>query len=160
MKKYILTDEKKDFLGTTLYRIQAVRSFGNVKEGEKGGWIEKEKNLSHDGNCWISGTAWVFDNARACGDARVFGDARIFSSAVVEKTQDFICFSSIGSRFDSATFYKNKNNGISVCCGCFSGTIEEFQKRVTETHGSNKFAREYNMAIELAKIHILEGKNE
>ena len=76
------------------------------------------------------------------------------------RMQDFICFSPIGSRFDSATFYKNKDKGISVHCGCFNGTIEEFQKRVTKTHGSNKFAKEYNLAIELAKIHILEEINE
>jgi len=43
MKKFILTKVTKVNYGVTLYQIKAVRSFGNIKEGELGGWIEKEK---------------------------------------------------------------------------------------------------------------------
>ena len=83
MKKYILTDEKKEFLGTTIYRIQAVRSFGDVKEGEKGGWIEKEGNLSHGGNCWVLENAQIFGDARVLENAQIFGDARVFANAQI-----------------------------------------------------------------------------
>lgn len=42
MKKYELTTESKEYYGRKLFRIKALVSFGNVKEGELGGWIEKE----------------------------------------------------------------------------------------------------------------------
>lgn len=37
--------------GKTLYRIQALKSFGLVKRGDLGGYIEKEDNLEHRGKC-------------------------------------------------------------------------------------------------------------
>ena len=43
MKKYELTTECKEFLGRKLYRIKALTSFSDVKEGDLGGWIEKEE---------------------------------------------------------------------------------------------------------------------
>lgn len=60
-----------------LYRIRAVRNFGPVKAGELGGYVEKEENLSHEGQ------AWIFDDAVACGDARISGDAQLFGRARV-----------------------------------------------------------------------------
>ena len=77
MKKYELTEETFTVFGKTLYRIRAVRDFGSVKTGEFGGYIEKEENLSHFGNAWISGDARVSGNARVYGEAVVFGDARV-----------------------------------------------------------------------------------
>ena len=58
MKKYEFTDETKEQLicfgvSVTLHRIKALRNFGDVKAGDIGGWIESEKNLSHDGLCWV-----------------------------------------------------------------------------------------------------------
>ena len=53
MKKYRLTEETKVINGHTLHRIEALKDFGGVKKGELGGWIEKEDNLSHDGNAWV-----------------------------------------------------------------------------------------------------------
>ena len=40
-KKYKLTDETTNLLGRTLYRIEALKDFGDVKEGDKGGYVEK-----------------------------------------------------------------------------------------------------------------------
>ena len=40
MKKYKLTKEKKEYFGRTLYRIQALKDFGNVEKGDKEGWLE------------------------------------------------------------------------------------------------------------------------
>lgn len=65
MEKYKLTNESIEYLGRTLYRIEALRDFGNVVKGDKGGYIEKEENLSQDDN------AWVYGNARVYGDAKV-----------------------------------------------------------------------------------------
>ncbi len=70
-RKYEFTGETKfapDKM-TTLYRIKAIRDFGEVKAGDFGGWLEDEENLSHEGN------AWVADEAMVCYDARVYEDA-------------------------------------------------------------------------------------
>ena len=89
MKKYKLTEETCQHFGRTLYRIEALKDFGNVKKGDLGGFIEKEINLSHNGNCWVSddakvyGNAIVSCNARVYGFARVFGNARVFNTARV-----------------------------------------------------------------------------
>ena len=45
--------------------------------GETGGWIERESNLSQDGECWVSGDAIVCDSASVSGDAVVSGNAEI-----------------------------------------------------------------------------------
>ena len=73
MKKFELISEfVTNVFGKKLFRIKALVAFGNVEKGELGGFIEKEDNLSHDGN------AWVYGNAQVSGDARVFGNARAF----------------------------------------------------------------------------------
>lgn len=64
--KFKLTAEFKDWCGIRLFRIEATTSFGSVKAGDKGGWVQKEENLSQ-----VSGNAWVFGNVRVSGDVRV-----------------------------------------------------------------------------------------
>ena len=64
-----------------LYRIRALRDFGDVKKGDLGGYIEKEENLSHEGNCWVYNHARVFDDAIVYGDARVCDNAKICEEA-------------------------------------------------------------------------------
>ena len=88
-KKYKLTEETIDWRGRTLYRIEVLRDFGDVKVGDKGGWIESEDNLSHEGSCWVFDNAMVSDNALVfgyawvSGKARVSGNARVSGAAVV-----------------------------------------------------------------------------
>lgn len=76
-RKYILTDETKEVDGHILHRIKAVKSFGRVKKGDTGGWVESENNLLQEGNCWI------FDDAMVYGDAKVYDDAKIYRHAIV-----------------------------------------------------------------------------
>ena len=91
MKKFELTAESKiNIFGKKLFRIKALISFGDVEEGETGGWIEKEENLEQSsGNAWVygdaevSGNAWVYGNARVSGDAWVYGDAEVSGNARV-----------------------------------------------------------------------------
>ena len=79
-------------LKTGLLRIIALKDFADVKEGDKGGLIEKEDNLSQEGNCW------VYDYARVYGHARVYENAKLYDSARV---------------FDCAEVYED-----AVVCGC------------------------------------------
>ncbi|WP_142417228.1 hypothetical protein [Bartonella massiliensis] len=99
MKKYKLTDETIEFAFKTLHRIKALRDFGYVKAGDLGGFIEKEDNLSHEGNCWVGdnarvcgktevnakvyGDAVVYDNARVFGGAKIFDNAKVFGNAII-----------------------------------------------------------------------------
>ena len=49
-KKYEMTTTVIHTWGKNLYRIKAIKSFGDVKAGDLGGYIEDEDNLSQDGN--------------------------------------------------------------------------------------------------------------
>lgn len=49
MKKYKLTSETINVYGVTLYRIEALISFGDVEAGDAGGFVQKEENLNQSG---------------------------------------------------------------------------------------------------------------
>ena len=83
MKYQILTDETKFHNGVTLYRIQALKDFSNVMAGDKGGWVEKESNLSHEGDAWIYGDAKVYEDAIVYGNAMIYGNAKVHGNAQV-----------------------------------------------------------------------------
>ena len=146
MKKFEFTGETKTislfFRTATLHRIRAVAEFGLVKIGDLGGWIEKEENLSHEGK------AWVWGNAEVCGDAKVWGNAKVFSASHV------LVIGAIGSRDDFTTFFRDKDNEITVKCGCFLGKIDKFLEKVTQTHGDSKYALVYRAAVEVARLQI------
>jgi|ERR1700674_272921 len=88
-KKFELVKDGRQTPDPSLYRIRALRDFGNVKKGELGGYVESEDNLSHKGNAWIadeakvtcgahiSGNALVTDHAMVSGRAQISGEARI-----------------------------------------------------------------------------------
>ena len=86
-KKYrLLEDDTITVSGRTLHRIEALRDFADVKKGDKGGYVEKEENLLHVGNCWVFGKARVSDNALVRDDARVFDNALVCDDALVSGT--------------------------------------------------------------------------
>ena len=74
MKKYKLTPTKKE----GIFQIEALEDFGDVKKGDLGGWVESEKNLSHEGECWVYGNARVYGNAHVCENAKVYGNAKVY----------------------------------------------------------------------------------
>ena len=149
MKKYQLTEESKQIGEITLHRIQALKSFGDVKEGDLGGWIEKEENLSHDGN------AWVYDDAEGRGNARVCGDAKVCGDAEIKSSDKILWVGPAGSRNSTTTFFAGKDQKIYVSCGCFSGDIDAFEQAVKETHGDNKYGKQYQRLIALARSEIV-----
>ena len=148
MKKYELTEETKVIDGKTLFRIRALRSFGDIKAGDLGGFIENERNLSHEGN------AWVEDNARVDGYAMVDGDAWVDGDGLINSNNDYLCEKGLGSHNRSASFFKCKDGHIHVLCGCFSGNLDEFENKVKEEHGNSKYAKEYLGFIEVVKTHF------
>ena len=93
--KYTLNESMHIMETTALYRIEALRDFGDVKAGDHGGFVESESNLSHTGDCWIYndaravGNSMVYDNARILdcafvdNYAKIFGNAKIFDNAKI-----------------------------------------------------------------------------
>lgn len=89
-KKYELTDETKIVNGRTLYRIRALKDISkNVFKGDLGGFVEGEKNLSQNGDCWVFPSAsvfesaWVEENATIEGASMVYGEALITRNAKI-----------------------------------------------------------------------------
>lgn len=84
INKYkIRTDISKQIFDSTLYRIEALRDFCQVKKGDLGGWIEKEDNLSQRGTCWVFDDAMVFQNAKVTGNALICDNANVYGYAMV-----------------------------------------------------------------------------
>ncbi len=87
-KKYkLLEDDTIVRDGRTLYRIEALRSVCfEVRKGEKGGYVESEANLSHEGGCWLYHDACAYENARVEGDAYLVGSSTLRGKAkLIEK---------------------------------------------------------------------------
>ena len=166
MKKYELTTDTKIVLGKKLFRIKALVSFGNVKAGDLGGYVERENNLSHEGKAWVYGDAkvygkaWVSGNAKVFGDAWVYGNAEVSGNAEVYGNADYTIIQGFGSEYRNTTFFKCKDGNIGVKCGCFYGTLDEFRSKVKETHKDSKFAKEYLMIADLMEYHFNSERKE
>ena len=155
MKKFELTAEYvTNSFGKKLFRIKALVAFGDVKEGDLGGFVEKESNLAN------SGKAWVCGDAQVSGDARVFGDARVSGDAQVSCDLDYATVGGFGSEQRTSTFFIRKDGAIGVICGCFCGTIEQFRAKVKKTHKDSKYAQEYLMIANLMELHFARGKED
>ena len=75
--KYEFTEETLNYEGHLLHRIK------RLSDGKIGGWIEKEENLSQEGNCWVDNNAEVYDDAYVCDNAQIYDNAEIYDNAHV-----------------------------------------------------------------------------
>jgi hypothetical protein len=60
----------------------------------------------------------------------------------------------LGRRNSQTTYYWNEEKE-QIVCGCFRGTLEEFENKVKETHGDNDFAKGYFKWINAVKNYKL-----
>ena len=188
-KKFELTDNFIiNAFGVKLFQIKCTKSFKYAKEGDLGGYVEKDENLDQESNAWVSGNAevsgnarvygnarvsgnawvygdarvygnaWVYGNAEVYGNAWVYGDAEVYGNAWVygdaeidnnNKHCGFDCF---GSANRHTHAYLTKENKVEITCGCFRGSIEEFEKRVEETHSGTIYEKQYKAIIDVIKI--------
>lgn len=51
-----------------------------------------------------------------------------------------------GSESRTTYFFLLDDGNVSVRCGCFSGTLEEWENKVKDTHGDSAFAKSYLLA--------------
>ena len=128
--KYKLTDETIKHEGRTLHRIEALIDFANIKKGDKGGFVEKEENLSHNGN------AWVYGNAKVYGNAEVYGDAKVYDNA------DYIVFKNWWS---SGRYFTWTRSNDMWRVGCFYGTGKELVEKAYKD--SDDKGRNYELIV-------------
>ena len=69
----------------------------------------------------------------------------------LQSCSDILTVGAIGSRNGYTTIF-HTDKGIFVQCGCFKGTLEEFEAKVKETHQGNKYERDYLALIEFVKV--------
>ena len=103
------------------------------------------------GDARVYGDAWVYGDARVYGNARVYGDARVCGN------DDFATVHGFGSEHRTTTFFRLKDGNIGVRCGCFYGNLSEFRKKVVETHGETKKAKEYLMIADLMEFRFSDN---
>ena len=164
-KKFELTDNFViNAFGIKMFQIKCTKSFKYANEGDLGGYVEKEDNLSQSGDAWVSGNAWVSGDAwvsgnawvsgdaRVYGDALVYGDAQVYGDARVENNHMHCGFDCFGSCNRHTHAYKTKGNKVEITCGCFRGNIEEFERKVEETHSGTIYEKQYKAIINLIKI--------
>ena len=178
-KKYKLTEETINVIDKTLYRIEALRDFSDVKKGDKGGYVKKEENLSQSDDCWVYNDAMVYDNAMVFGNAkvcdnaivygntivsdnvRVYGNAVIFGYAaicgdtVITSNSDYIVFKNWWSSGRYFTWTKS-NNMWKV--GCFHGTGKELIEKAYKD--SEISGREYERVVKYVESIIADDGKE
>lgn len=95
-KKYKFSGEKfKRPDGKVLREIVALRDICHdgkiyVYKDEFGGYIEKEENLSQEGECWLNNGAIAYDNCHISGDVFISHNCQIFGNAKISGNGYFL----------------------------------------------------------------------
>ena len=119
-------------------------------------WVSGDAWVS--GNAWVSSNAWVSGDARVSGNAWVSGDAWVSGNAWVsgdadiENDNEHCGFDGFGSCNRHTHAYMTKEKKVEIICGCFRGSIEEFEKKVEETHSGTVYEKQYKSIINVIKI--------
>lgn len=164
-KKYeLLKDDYKEVFGIKLYRIRALKDFGDVKKGDVGGYIEKEENLSQKNTCWVykeakvwgearvygeaivCGKVTVYGEARICEEAAIYGEAEICGNAKIKSFQDYIVFK---NNWSSGRYFTWTRNNDMWKVGCFYGTSKEL---IEQAYKDSKLSGDmYKMYVEFVE---------
>ena len=114
--------------------------------------IEAVKRGAYLGDANLRGAYLGGANLRGAyfGDANL-GGANLGEWGKLSCSSDVLVVGYIGSR-DGYTTIFHTDKGTYVQCGCFKGSIEEFETKVKQTHNGNKHERDYLALIEFAKI--------
>lgn len=81
-RKYKFTNQTKVVDGHVLHRIVAVKDFGKIKAGTKGGFIESFRNLSEGGTCWVESGCMVYGTDAEITEYAVVGGKSQISGSV------------------------------------------------------------------------------
>lgn len=127
-----------------------------------GGNSEVYGNVSINGNALINDTASIHGDAIIKGDsiiiknAEVSGEVEIFNAVLsldanIINNYSFVTVNGFGRKNRTTTFYLTKDNIVRINCGCFHGTIDEFEKEIECTHGDSDLGKEYMTLSQLMR---------
>ena len=137
------------------------RVYGNAQVSGNA-WVSGNARVSGDaqvsGNAWVSGDAQVSGDARVSGNAQVYGNAwvsgnaQVYGDANIKNNNEHCGFDGFGSCNRHTHAYLTKEKKVEITCGCFRGSIEEFEKKVEETHSGTIYEKQYKAIINVIKI--------
>ena len=106
----------------TVYRIRALKNFGDVKAGDLGGYVSSQDNLGRSGTCW------VYDDSVVAGTGKVMGNSQV-------RDHSFI-YSGVHVRGNSVVSNSTVMNNESKTLKIVDETIENqvIGKKCVETH--------------------------
>jgi len=84
------------------------------------------------------------------GDADLRG-VNLGELGKIQSSSDILIVGRIGSRNDYTTIF-HTDKGVFVRCGCFKGTLDEFESKVKQTHNGSKHEKDYLALIQFVKI--------
>ena len=117
--------------------FNTVRVYGNAK-------LDDEVVL--DGGIDIRGNSEIKGDIEICVDS-----VSIFGNALIKSEDDYAFIKGFGRANRETIFFLGADNIIYVCCGCFEGSIDEFVKKIKETHKNSYLAKEYLAIVRLMK---------
>jgi hypothetical protein len=160
MKKYEFTGVTVNHFGRRLHQIK------RLSDGLIGGYIESERNLSHDGDCFVSGNARVFGNAIVCGNAEAFDNARVFGNAQVSGNAQVFGNAKVSGNavatglVQHIVTYKHDitltDNHIQIGCECH--TIEHWKENIADIGKANDYSDKEIKNIKRAIKFLLQQR--
>ena len=116
-----------------------------------------------DSNVW--GDAKVYEQAllekvNVNGFAKIHGNAHfnkdhfISGNANIQSDNDYCDFAGFGSRSFRVSAYRGINEDIIVecSCGCFKGTINEFEQIIVHNHKGKRYGLQYSIMLEMMRL--------
>ena len=177
MEKYkLLKNDCRIYGDTEVYRIQALKDFGDIKKDELGGYVEDYKNLSHSGNCWIYDKSVVYRNGQILNNATVRENSTINDALIMDDVRisrytyvsgDIILSGNAEIRISPLFFwgigYDANTNGwmeVRIACEChkiryWEKNYKEIAKRYSISKGDVKI---YLSILETAKLWFRQNR--
>jgi hypothetical protein len=85
-------------------------------------------------NCYVITEGFLVTDQSHVDNISIKSVFKVIGEARIKSRNDLYVIGPIGSEGGTLTVYKTKS-GIGVTRGCFSGTLDEFEAAVKETHG-------------------------
>ena len=149
MKKYILEDLENFEVDGNGYKICPSGDYTGIREFPSRCIFGEQSSF---GRLCSFGDRCIFGERCSFGErCRFGGQCKVENN---KEIKEMIKFEGFGSIHRCTYFFKLTDGRIYVRCGCFAGYIDKFREQVKETHGDNKFAKEYEAVADLAEMHF------
>ena len=134
----IFTKEQSEINATTLINCSDCSDCNNCN------YCSYCNNCSDCINCYNCNNCSYCIDCIDCSDCSYCSDFKT--------NPERITSSKIGSRDSQSTYYWNEDHEM-IICGCFNGTLKEFENKVKETHQGNEHEIAYMNWINKIKAY-------